>query len=586
MNDEQFENDQTVHDAFDRLRADAGKVNAMTALRNHEDNKAASPWLARPGTLISGLTLAAILIVGGLFLFNGDDSLVESDGPVATEDGAGETTPQPDVDPTPEPESSPTTADPDAAATEVDPAPEEADPIVAETDNDGEGDDGNDTDDSGDVTGSSETTVPEEGPAVVPTGSSFGDLPGCGTLTSDTETASTTATELVEILSFDNGSCRRSVFQFEDGATISADDIPALFPSTGAVEIFYDFTLASDFAEIPENREAGFAGQGIRFDGTPYFIVNHGQPSALTSVAVLNNPARIVVDTPTTRPVSDPLFGTNVILPGAFGEVTLPFTVRGHARPFESFGDVQLRRAPAAGQAPGSGELVDAVWSGTEFLGEVTASSYGYNASFQQWGDFAFTIESLEPGDYELVFVNLAAGEENPDAIALVAPFTMTNRSRTASNEPATATFDGLPENFSAVIDELRTMTSAPILLPTQFPDVEDPNAELFLTIQSAADDRYELTIGFVPDCNGASACRYGTVRLLPQSEGITDVSGVLVDLPNGVSGQFFPATCGAGCNDGSIVWEDDDYSYDVGLKAAMLDDAIDFTSSARIIVE
>ena len=537
MNDEQFETDQTIKDAFDRLSNDASKVNAMVALRAHEDQKRGAGWLNGPGGLVYGLAFAVLLLVGGLILFNRGETLVESEAPIAArvvDDDSGVEIPEDELE---------------AAIAEA----ETADVLT--------------------------TTIPAEETGGG-TSSSFEDLLACSLSTPGGSIGETTATELVDILTFDNGSCRRTVFQFEDGAAINPDDIVSVAGPAGGIDILYDFDLATEFAELPENRDAGFSGQGIRLDGTPYFYVNHGQAAALSSVTILNNPARIIVDTPSVDAASEPLFGTNVILPAAIGEVEVPFTVRGHARPFEAFGEVQLRRAPESGQPAGSGDIVNADWSGNESLGDLTASTYGFNANFAAWGDFAFTIDRLGPGDYEFVFVNSAAGEETPDFIALVAPFSVDATPENRGNDLAPVSIDELPANFPAVIDELRTRTSVPIVMPTEFPNVADPDSELFLTILSADENSYEVVIGFVPDCNGASACRYGSVVGIPEEDGVTDFSGERALLRNQISGQFFESTCGAGCSDAIVLWQDGEHEFSIGLKGALMDDAFDFAAT------
>ena len=280
MTNENFETDKDVQDAFDRLSNDAGKVNAMAALRAHEDQKKGAGWLTSPSGLISGLAFAALLIVGGFFLFNRGETLVESEAPVAAQG-------EPAVEPTgpippstvPTPQTTEPTADtappqtgttlPPGVTRPVDDDPtleipeEELEAAIAEAEA---------TADDLTTTIPPETTVPDEEITVTTlpaeetgggTGSSFEDLLACSLSTPETSVTETTVTELTDILTFDNGSCRRTVFQFEDGAAIDPDDV-TLFPGfVAGVDILYEFELASDFAEIPEDRSAGFSGQAI-----------------------------------------------------------------------------------------------------------------------------------------------------------------------------------------------------------------------------------------------------------------------------------------------------------------------------------
>jgi len=91
--------------------------------------------------------------------------------------------------------------------------------------------------------------------------------------------------------------------------------------------------------------------------------------------------------------------------------------------------------------------------------------------------------------------------------------------------------------------------------------------------------------IGLAEGCNGGSACRYGTVTVIPVDEGATDLFGVPVELDNGVGGQFYDATCGANCSDGMFLWQDDDWEYTIGIKAGLID-ALTESATTVIVIE
>ena len=124
----------------------------------------------------------------------------------------------------------------------------------------------------------------------------------------------------------------------------------------------------------------------------------------------LTDPARIVIDvkqapTGTGLDVAAKRGGTTVVLPiqvDLHGPgLTPPITVNGWSRPFEATGIAILR---TVGVTPGAGEPAEATYSGTDFAGTVTASSYPYMTTdwTEAWGAFRFTIEDLAPGTYEL----------------------------------------------------------------------------------------------------------------------------------------------------------------------------------------
>lgn len=549
--DDGSEMDDMIHGAFDRLRIDAGKVNTMTALRAHEDKKKATAWFASPGALISGFAAIAILIVGAVFLLGNDNSILEVEPPIA-----GETE-------TPE-------ATPDEGTVPV--TTEAAAPVVDEEDGGEEEDVVEDVDDADLATEDVQVSA----------SSSFDDLPGCGTTVSNAEGANTSIGDLVDIETFDDGACRRTVFTFEDGTAFDPNQLFVTPMPGGGVNIEHP-TERELQDEVAEDRSIGFSTQAIFWDGGYYLHVNHGQAAELTHVTVLAGPTRIVVDTPSGNASSNALFGDSVILPGSLGEVTLPLTVTGHVFRGEN-PVVELRQAPAVGAAAGSGELVTADWSGIEAIGdpEITGSQYQYTANSAGWYELSFTIDGLPSGDYELVFLDPAA---DGGAIDLVAPFSIAGGDDGGNGELnalETATVSDLPASFAPVVEELRTMTSVPIVLPTEF--AGEPADSVFLTIVSASDDRYEVVVGLLPDCFGGNACRLGTVTVIPVDEGLTDVSGEITELADGRGGQFFPATCGANCSDGSFIWQGEDYEYSFGIKGAAIDVATDFALSARII--
>ncbi|MGZ8753967.1 MAG: SH3 domain-containing protein [Acidimicrobiia bacterium] len=128
------------------------------------------------------------------------------------------------------------------------------------------------------------------------------------------------------------------------------------------------------------------------------------------AVHYLDNPARVIIDirsapTGTGLDVAAKRGGLAVVMPIQVDlngpGVTLPIKVNGWARPFEAQGAAILRKAAAE---PGTGELVEATFSGTDFLGTQTTSTYSYSTAdyTEAWGAFSFVIEDLTPGTYDL----------------------------------------------------------------------------------------------------------------------------------------------------------------------------------------
>ncbi len=139
------------------------------------------------------------------------------------------------------------------------------------------------------------------------------------------------------------------------------------------------------------------------------------------AVTWLTEPARVVIDirpapTGTGLDVAAKRSGTTVVMPIQVDVngpgVSTPIEVTGWGRPFEAQGVAVLR---TAGDRPGTGDLVEATFSGTDFAGTQATAQYPYMTAdyTDAWGAFSFTIDGLAPGTYEL-FVgdfNMESGE-------------------------------------------------------------------------------------------------------------------------------------------------------------------------------
>jgi len=367
-----------VRAAFDRLRDDAAALNTMSALHAHEAN-AAGPGGAstspawNPAVVFGGLAALALVALGAISLFGGGSATVEIDVADAPE------------------------------RSETQPGPTRATDLVT-------------------------------APTLVDARTTFTDL-ACGAVGSS-EVDGASVGELAEVVAYESDTCRRTVFRLTPGSLVDASDITWAPGVGGGIDIAHAFELRAD-PTLVEDRVVGFSGQAARDDGSVYLHVHHGQPAANTSVTVLQDPARIVVDTRVTGPSVQPQFGDTVILPGPLGSVSLPLVVRGHGRPFEAQGSVEIRQAPTAGQPPGSGELVNADWSGQGgAIGPRSGPRYAYRANWFAWGDFTFVVDGLAGGDYELIFLNYGAdGDTEP--FDLIAPFSVTAGASPPLGDPA-----------------------------------------------------------------------------------------------------------------------------------------------------
>ena len=127
------------------------------------------------------------------------------------------------------------------------------------------------------------------------------------------------------------------------------------------------------------------------------------------------------------------------------------------------------------------------------------------------------------------------------------------------------------PVFFSQFRSVLASKTPVPPRLPSYFPRVV-AKKELFVKIDSADETGYKIYMGFDPDCDGQSMCRFGTLigTTLPLDK-ISDLEGrksVPVPLQNDINGFYYDAECQASCNDSMVAWSEGKYQYVLGLKA------------------
>lgn len=166
-------------------------------------------------------------------------------------------------------------------------------------------------------------------------------------------------------------------------------------------------------------------------DGTVVTDVYAPQPS-LFAAKRLSDPARLLVDVipaanddnGTPLPPSPELHASSssfVVWPGKLDEqnpqeITLPLTVSGYSRWFESAGIVEIQHA--------DGTAATATATGSQVFNPGTGSSWGLTATdwLEAWGTFEFTIDNLEPGEYRLL-----VGEYPPiddsDFVGVTIPF-------------------------------------------------------------------------------------------------------------------------------------------------------------------
>jgi hypothetical protein len=132
---------------------------------------------------------------------------------------------------------------------------------------------------------------------------------------------------------------------------------------------------------------------------------------------------------------------------------------------------------------------------------------------------------------------------------------------------------------FQPILPALTSQTQVPVLLPTEIPDADEANT-LYAILESATASDYQILLAFTEDCNGGTACRFGTISGQAASEAAAS-TGQSVTLRDGIPGQFVEATCGANCSDAILTWEQDGYRYTLGIKAGNEATLIEMANSA-----
>lgn len=120
---------------------------------------------------------------------------------------------------------------------------------------------------------------------------------------------------------------------------------------------------------------------------------------------------------------------------------------------------------------------------------------------------------------------------------------------------------------FKAVIPKLKQKTQIRILLPKFIPESDGENP-IYAIVENATLKKYEILLGFSPDCTGGTACRLGIVAAEAVTRKTPRLTGKAVSLAKGITGYFVDFSCGANCSDATLTWRQQVVQYTVGLKA------------------
>jgi hypothetical protein len=158
---------------------------------------------------------------------------------------------------------------------------------------------------------------------------------------------------------------------------------------------------------------------------------------------------------------------------------------------------------------------------------------------------------------------------------ATAAPQLVTQKQAKAQNLQAHAV-------FKPILPTLQQKSQIRILLPKFVPGAEEEN-KLYAIIESATPKKYEILLGYSPDCNGGTACRLGELFAEAVTSKTPRLSGKRVSLAKGVVGYFVDFKCGANCSDATLSWRQQGVQYTIGLKAGDRASLIKMANSAII---
>jgi hypothetical protein len=141
------------------------------------------------------------------------------------------------------------------------------------------------------------------------------------------------------------------------------------------------------------------------------------------------------------------------------------------------------------------------------------------------------------------------------------------NKSHTVAQQQINSKTSQSHPVFKSILPKLKQKTQIKILLPKYIPGLAGENP-LYAIIETASKNKYEIILGFSPDCNGGTACRFGTIGAEAINSKTPKLTGKAVSLAKGITGYFVDFQCGAGCSDATLTWREQGIQYAFGLKA------------------
>jgi len=133
---------------------------------------------------------------------------------------------------------------------------------------------------------------------------------------------------------------------------------------------------------------------------------------------------------------------------------------------------------------------------------------------------------------------------------------------------------------FKSILPKLKQKSQIQLLLPKFIPE-SDGGIPIYAIIETVTANKYEILLGYSPDCNGGTACRLGVVAAQAVTRKTPRLSGKPLSLAKGITGYFVDFSCGANCSDATLTWRHKGVQYTVGLKAGDRTSLVKMANSA-----
>jgi hypothetical protein len=144
-----------------------------------------------------------------------------------------------------------------------------------------------------------------------------------------------------------------------------------------------------------------------------------------------------------------------------------------------------------------------------------------------------------------------------------------------ASASPSPAELAAAKHAFVPLLPAL-SKSAVPVLLPGSLPGPDMINA--IPELESAGGKGYEIELGLVAGCGGATACHIGHIGGT-KAPGAA-LTGEKISLPIGVTAYYNRGDCGASCSDSTLTFDRDGYRYEFTEKGASKGDLREFANT------